>query len=88
MQLIIISNDYEYIYFEITSTLNSQMSLTCPLCNQNGFALDFLKKHSLGTYSILCSICFKRQNNLSEHLNQQRNLFIQSLLTDLLNRDH
>jgi hypothetical protein len=51
MQLIIISNDYEYIYFEITSTLNSQMSLTCPLFNQNGFALDFLKKHSLGTYS-------------------------------------
>jgi len=56
MQLIIISNDYEYIYFEITSTLNSQMSLTCPLCNPNGFALDFLikhidKKHSLGTYS-------------------------------------
>jgi len=109
------------------------MSLTCPLCNQNGFSLNVLIKHVNEQHltsinSILCPICFIRQNHLAEHLyqhteeniiiekkaikqiqtlnsdekefksliksheksinneNEERNLFIHFLLTDLFSR--
>ena len=128
LQLIITANDYEQIYF---GSIRTQYSLTCPLCNKNGFSLNLLIKHIneqhlMLIYSVLCPICFQRQNNLSEHLtqhteeninkkikilntnekefkqsllekiinnypnkkeNQQRNLFIHSLLTDLFNQN-
>jgi len=134
MQLILTSNDYEYIYFGSIRTKYSSISLICPLCNKNGFSLEFLikhinEKHFLLTYSVLCPICFIRENNLSTHLqqhinenlilkiknwnsnekelksnqqtllekflnnyqnksiNQQRNLFIHCLLTNLFNKD-
>jgi hypothetical protein len=78
MQLIITSNDYEQIYYGYIRTKYSPISLICPLCNQNGFSLDYLikhfnEKHFLLKYSVLCPICFLRQTNLSEHLNQHKN---------------
>jgi hypothetical protein len=139
MQLIITSNDYEHIYFGSIHTKHSSFSLTCPLCNQNGFSLNLLIKHIndqhiMLIYSVLCPICFLRQNNLSQHLsqhteenliekikipnlnetefeslikpaehslldkiinhyenkneNEQRNLFIHSLLTDIFSRKY
>ena len=115
MQLIITASDYETIYFGISRTSLSTISLTCSRCNQNGFSLEILithfeDKHSWGNHAVLCPICFKRQNNLLEHLkkhatneksllenfllenpnkneNYERNLFIQGLLTDLLNSE-
>jgi hypothetical protein len=127
MQLILTPNDYQTIYFGIIRTTLSPISLTCPRCNQNGFPLEILikhfeEKHTRENYTVLCPICFKRQNNLLEHLKQhmmkktnenqskltdeksllgnflsnnsnnsnknyQRNLFIQSLLTDLFNSE-
>jgi hypothetical protein len=122
MQLILTLNDYEHIYFGYIRTKYSPICLICPLCNKNGFSLDFLikhinEKHFLLKYSVLCPICFIRENNLLKHLqqhinekefqkfnqqfllekflnnyqnksinNHQRNLFIQSLLTNLLNQ--
>lgn len=78
MQLILTSNDYQNIYFGFTRTKHSPISLICPLCNQNGFSLDFLIKHIneehlLLVYSVLCPICFIRQTNLSQHLSQHKN---------------
>jgi hypothetical protein len=75
MQLIITANDYEHIYFRNLRTQHSPMSLTCPLCHENGFSLECLiqhvnERHLLLTYSVLCPICFIRQKNLSEHLHQ------------------
>ncbi|CAF0953122.1 unnamed protein product [Rotaria sordida] len=136
MQFIITPNDFEYIYFGYKRTQYNQISLTCSYCNQNGFDLNFLikhinKQHRILKYSVLCPICFIRQNNLYEHLhqhieenlnfkikifkqikifnsnekfleqsllkklinkytnkneNEQRNLFLYSLLTDLLSQ--
>jgi len=75
MQLILTSNDYEHIYFGHRHTQSSPMSLTCSLCNQNGFSLNVLIKHVNEQHltsknSILCPICFIRQNHLAEHLYQ------------------
>ena len=141
MQLILTSYDFEHIYYGYKRTRDYSMSLTCPLCSQNGFSLNTLAKHIDEehlrlAYSVLCPICFIQQSKLLEHLhehmeghnslkikpfkhttflistkksiqtlvksiepsslkklindyqneneNEQRNLFIHSLLTDLL----
>lgn len=78
MQLIITSNDYENIYYGYTRKKSSPTSLTCPLCNQNGFSLEILikhvnEKHSLIKTFVLCPICFIKINNLFEHLHQHFN---------------
>ena len=85
MQLILTSNDYEHIYFGYKRIQRSPMSLTCPLCNKNGFSLDVLIKHVNEEHitsedSVLCPICFIRQNNLAEHLHQhtEENSFIKT----------
>lgn len=75
MQLILTSNDFEQIYFGYKQTKYSSKSLTCPFCNQNGFIVDLLIKHIKEEHlqlkcSVLCPICFNRQNNLFEHLHQ------------------
>ena len=76
MQLTLTSNDYERIYFGEIRTQRSPLSLTCSLCNQNGFSLNLLiqhidEEHASSIHSVLCPVCFLRQeNNLSEHLYQ------------------
>ncbi|CAF2867053.1 unnamed protein product [Rotaria sp. Silwood2] len=75
MQLILTKHDIEHIYFEHKHTQYSFISLTCSFCNENGFELNFLIKHindqhKTLKYSVLCPICFIRQNNLFEHLHQ------------------
>ncbi|CAF1319378.1 unnamed protein product [Adineta ricciae] len=75
MQLILTANDYEQIYFGQKRTFSTPVSLTCPFCNGNGFPLnDFIQhvneRHSTATNTVLCPICFTRQNHLTRHLRQ------------------
>ncbi len=70
---------YRMIFIlELHVHLILSMSIICPLCNRNGFSLEVLiehieEKYILENYSVLCPICFKRQNYLLEHLKQHTN---------------
>ena len=74
MQLVLTANDCEQIYF---GQKRSPTSLTCPVCNQNGFSSDLLTEHLSRQHptiasTVLCPICFIRQSHLAEHLRRHR----------------
>ena len=74
MQLVLTADECEQIYY---GQKRAPVSLTCPLCNQNGFSSELFmshlnQQHPTITGTVLCPICFVRQSHLAEHLHRHR----------------